>query len=448
MSLKTLISVLIVLALAIVALLVFILQVSDDEEASLVKEARPIDSEQREIQREAEQVLGSDDSIERVSVFPDTSRFVLVEECPEILDPSVIEDQNCMDAVEQLFSERATYTLEFVGMVPKIGLYTFRETLDHVERDRELIVEALSRPECQLLEGPIRMELREMCNAEAIFRYSHFVAMCNAARRWGKEFELRSHPAYEVKRSRYQDSLTRFKSGVEDANKATSWIRHLGIDEIEWYYDERNKYREKLLKDMWLTSTGKCPQIQSERIRSATGSDSFRSGLLDWWIEDPAREGAVSRLRHVAARLGFERELLNKTCRFHGMTAGRYGTQGCLGREYEEARRKMHPWWEDLSVGVETFYIYPTEDLLPGFLRASAIIRVSRGLASMEDSGFEADIEWITNFICRKRIEAIEDCQSAIERAENFLDADNTGALRILDRIAEKAIELNLYHDY
>ena len=427
---------------------VFKLKFADDAEVSLPIDALPADVEKREVQNETQQVNGTQNSVKKVTTFLDVSRLVLIENCPEILDPSVAKNQECMDAVEQHFSNRATYTLEFVGMVPRNGRFSYRETLNNVESDRELIIEALSRPECQLLDGPIRKELREMCNADAIFRYSHFAALCNASTHWVKEFELRPHPAYEVKRSLYQDSLRRFERRVEDAFKDTSFYRPENFDPIEEYYDDRNEYRENLLKEVWLTSTGKCPQIVSQPIIRDADLGRPRSDMLDWWLQDPMREQDISNLRHVAARLGFERELLNTTCRFQGRTLGKYALHGCLGKDYEESRRSLHPWSEDLAGGIDSFsIIYMEDEILPGFERASVLIRLSRGLASMEDSGFEADIEWVTNFICEKRRSVKEDCQAGIERAEKYFDANNTGALRILDRIAAKAIELNLYHD-
>ena len=440
---------LVVIAVTLVVVFVFKLKFADDAEVSLPIDALPADVEKREVQNETQQKNATQDSVQKVTTFPDASRLLLIEDCPEILNPSVIQDQACMDAVERHFSERATYTLEFVGVVPRNGRFSYRETLENVESDRELIIEALSRPECQLLDGPIRLELREMCNADAIFRYSHFVAMCNESTHWVKEFELRPHPAYEVKRSPYQDTLRRFERRVEDAFKVTSLYRPENFDPIEEYYDERNEYRENLLKEVWRTSTGKCPQIVSEPIIREADLGRPRSAMLDWWLQDPTREHDISKLRHVAARLGFERELLNTTCRFQGRTPGRYARYGCLGKEYEESRRSLHPWSEDLADGIDSFsFIYFDDEILPGFERASVLIRLSRGLASMEDSGFEADIEWVTNFICEKRRSVKEDCQAGIERAEKYFDASNTGAFRMLDRIAAKAIELNLYQEY
>ena len=79
-KLKTLTTALIGLALAVVVLFVFILQVSDDEETRLVEDDLPLYTEQRNIQQQSEQVTLTDDSIAQVSVFPDTSRFVLIED--------------------------------------------------------------------------------------------------------------------------------------------------------------------------------------------------------------------------------------------------------------------------------------------------------------------------------------------------------------------------------
>ena len=447
MSLKKLATMLIVIAVTVIAWFVFKSEVSGDPEDKLSDDTVPVVPAMKETQNESHKAKAIQESIQNSSAFPDASRLVLIEDCPEILDPSVVHNQECMFAVEQHFSDRATYILEFVGMVPRNGRFSYQETLDNVESDRELVIEALSRPECQLLEGPIRLELRRMCNAEAIFRYSHFASMCNESRFWEDRFEWRTRPAHGDTISHYQRSLRWFKSGVERTHNDASFRGSEDFYQLEKYYGKRNKYRENLLKDIWLSSTGKCPEMKSEQTTSESDISRSHLEMLDWWLEDPEREDDISKLRHVAARLGFERELLNATCGFHGNTAGRYGHEGCLSREYEKSRLFLHPWSQDLSEGVSTLYLMPTRRILPNYPVTSAIIQVSRGLALMEESGFEAEIEWITKHTCGSRESETEDCQSAIERAENYFGATQTGALRILDRIAAKAIELNLYRN-
>ena len=188
MSLKGGVIVLAVVGVS-VGLLVILGQFFYSQEPTLEKKAsQQLVIENPEETEEFLQAISVNESSETAEDVPVESRLLLSEDCPEILDLSVATNQECMEAVEMHFLDRATYTVEFVGMIPKDGPYTFRMTFDSVETDRKLVVEALSRPTCQLLNGPIRFELREMCNADAIFRFLRFHEMCGGCQKLEHEF--------------------------------------------------------------------------------------------------------------------------------------------------------------------------------------------------------------------------------------------------------------------
>ena len=436
---------LLVLAAAVVSLgiLVIFSKFFYSQEPTLEKKiSQQIAVEKPEETNEMVRPISLNVSFESFEGDPIDSRLLLAEDCPEMLDLSVATNQECMEAVELYFLGRATYTVNFAGMVPKDGPYTFRMTFDSVEIDRRLVVEALSRPNCQLLSGPIRLELHEMCNADAIFRYLHFHDMCQAAQHWKTKFE--PNPSYRYTQTYYLDFL---ESTQRKADRHTEEETSVGVMQLspeDWYVDERNEYRGNLLRDIWLQSTGKCSwmELSDDTTIQAYSADE---DLLAPWFENLHIGIDKSKLRHVAARLGFEKELLRQSCGFHGKTTGsKYiGNDGCLGREYEKARREVYDSFIELRVGIESLYSFRPELLLKGLPRATALIRASLGLAGLEDAGFEADIDWITRFLCGECFECEKDCEMSIARAEKFLDPTNTKALRILDRISQRALELD-----
>lgn len=120
-------------------------------------------------------------SEEEASPSEDESPLLLGRECPEVLGEEVRTDEDCLDAVEEHFMDRPAYVVQHLGMAPRDAPFTFREMLESAEEDRRLVTEALSHPECRLLEGPIRPDLGEFCNAEAFYRYGLLTELCNEA---------------------------------------------------------------------------------------------------------------------------------------------------------------------------------------------------------------------------------------------------------------------------
>ncbi|MCY3883786.1 MAG: hypothetical protein OXG24_02605 [Gammaproteobacteria bacterium] len=107
------------------------------------------------------------------------STFFLGEECPERLDQDTHLKSECLDAVEQHFSKETTYTVDHFGMIPMESSFTYGAMTGNYERDRERVIEAFLSAECRLVEGPIRMDLKEKCNSYSFFRFAYFSEMCD-----------------------------------------------------------------------------------------------------------------------------------------------------------------------------------------------------------------------------------------------------------------------------
>ncbi|MCY3884437.1 MAG: hypothetical protein OXG24_05910 [Gammaproteobacteria bacterium] len=173
---------------------------------------------------------------EDVSRADDENPLLLGRDCPETLGDEVRTDEDCLDAVEGHFMDRPAYVVQHFGMAPRDAPFTFREMLEGAEEDRRLVTEALSRPECRLLEGPIRPHLGEICNAEAFFRYGLLTELCNKAvvlrdyfipvdeLVWGDDVEGRT---------RFENAWAQYESEMEQYELAMEAKRREAFGEVD-----------------------------------------------------------------------------------------------------------------------------------------------------------------------------------------------------------------------
>ena len=411
-----------------------------------------------------------------------TNPLFLGEECPEILDEDIQSNKACLDAVEQRLMDKAAYTLDYFGMAPKNAPFTYRSMLENREKDRELVVEALSRSECRLLEGPIRLDLRETCNAEAFFRYALFTELCDSSRYIQDYFKPRADmraqyedaiAQYERAREQYlgemsQESQNRKQRGENIALKPSNIRKKMedlrtqyGLDDYRsgddgtsryqstlialedfkdmeppasfrmprdddrgWYYSWRNHMREGLLRDIWLNTKGMCPSdvsIGSPNTRDGCSTDNE---LFGWWNESKEKSRQNHPLTEVAARLGDERLIVIDA-----------HIAKVSGKEFNRSKKELFPWIGQLQEA----------------LWSESPLLAARGLVGLRNAGYEADIEGIVKVLCgtrSKETEYAEDCAKAIGNAEEQLDATDLETLRALDEIAEVALKLDVYQHF
>ena len=338
-----------------------------------------------------------------------SSRLVLGDECPEWLDDSVRSDTKCLAAVEHYFLDKAVYTLTFPGMVPKQASFTFRTMFDSYESDKKLVADALVEPECQLLSGPMRMDLRDRCNAEALFRYNRFVTLCYVARgiNW---FEPDS-----LGKSRYQ----RYSGGTEELESA----RDEGDERLELYYSDRNDLREFVLRDVWLESSGLCPtdsHLPQERTKAHQG------------------------LKEIVARLGDEKTLFPP---LGGGIGPGFGDEA-----YWKSKRELYTWQGHMINAIGGGgTAFPTTD------PTLAIVSAARGILGMRKAGYEPAVEEIVKDLCgsskfarleKARGDIPRDCATAYQNAKLHLDPIDLQEFHALDEIKETAIKLDLYQSH
>ena len=370
------------------------------------------------------------------SESPSNSMLFLGNECPDPLEQSSLSNAECAKAIDQHFRNEAAYTIEYFGMVPKESPFTYGEMFNGFKGDRELVVDALLRPECRLLEGPIRMDLRESCNADALGRFALLTELCHTATGGNKWFDpwLRgSKSAYRHK----MDELGDFESNPEKSQS-----------DVEAYYAKVNEIREGVLKDVWLGS--KCPSFTS---RDHLFPDEVSRSLVElarWWDEgtnevrknqlakydlppsvmDSLLWAPYERLAEIAVRLGDTRLV------FYDSLISLLSESN----EYRKSKRSLYLWMEQLNVALE----------VRDSSRERSIALAARGFVGMRESGFEADVVAVARFLCETEDSqeprtVVEDCASMFRAAELMLDTAEWKALRMLDEIATVALDQGFF---
>lgn len=389
------------------------------------------------------------------------NQLFLANECPELLDDSIASNEKCLDAVERYFMDRSAYTVRLGGIVPQDGPFTFRSMLANHLSDHKLVVEALSRQDCRLLEGPIRTDLRETCNAEALFRYTHFTSTCRNAVLWREAFVPLQHnnEVFVDRESPHEKSylnseeiaelgqLNRYQYGLDESKALSAGNEAL-------YYFQRNFRRKQLLQDVWLDTKKKCPSYVVTGSLAPLDGSTPNEEMMNWWtegtkeawrvrIQEYAAKHALPSdwtisvkdlepyelLQSIAARLGFEWNLIVKD----------YVPGAFLDEEFQESKREFLRWKSELG---QAFRNTPMK-------RDEVVLNVLQGVLGLREAGYKADIEYIVKSLCKTdpkwKQNGAKDCARAIRDAEARIDPQHTAVLRTLDEIEAAALRLDDY---
>ena len=351
-----------------------------------------------------------------------SSPLFLGDECPETLDAGVLTNEKCLDATERHFMDSPAYVIWDVGLMPREGRFTYRDMFASSEQDLQLVIDALSRPECRLLEGPVRRDLRESCYADAFSRHVALMEMCFSSEHIDDYFE----PYTGLDSSFYTNNLATLEHYREVEPMA--FPRHKRQNKKEWYYVWRNHFREDILRSAWLQSRGKCPTSNLREKGLDIEIAAFLDGdLLPW--------GQIWRLGDIAARLGDERSLVVP---YYDLPSGRHLSAEPLAIRRQS--REVHFSWMPLLHKAIRLSRYDRS-------RSEAVARAAKGIVALRKSGYEADVEDLVERICKEKRE-IKDCATSINGAEELLDPTDMESLRALDEIEDAALKLGLYQRF
>lgn len=359
--------------------------------------------------------------VEAVANEPPSSPLFLGDECPETLDAGILNNEKCLDATERHFMDSPAYVIWDVGLMPREGRFTYRDLFASSEQDLQLVINALSRPECRLLEGPIRRDLRESCNADAFSRHVALMEMCFSSEHINYFFK----PYPGLDSSFYTNNLARLEGYREVEPMA--FPRHKRQNKKEWYYVWRNHIRKDILRSAWLQSSGKCP-ISNLR---ENGLDIKIATFLDG---NPLPWGQIWRLGDIAARLGDERSLVVP---YYDLPSGRHLSAELL--TIGQSREVHFSWMPLLHKAIRLSQFKHS--------RSEAVASAAKGIVALRKSGYEADVQDLVERICKEKRE-IKDCATSINGAEELLDPTDMETLRALDEIGDAALKLGLYQRF
>ncbi len=439
--------------------------------------------------------------VEADSTGTSSSLLFLGNHCPETLGEAVWSDEKCLAALDRHFMDKAAYRILFFGMVPHDGSFTHRTMIENLERDIELVMEALSRQECRLLEGPIRMDLRDTCNADSFFRLTRFAELCDDSRNIQAYFKPRESPFQdENEKALYEDALAQYRNerrqyweeigvtvgddGRQVADSNWELVRNFrkvdqelrakyGIDRIHprddgqsryqrslkdlnneldwkppdfwgysgewndqagWYYLWRNGLRENVLREVWMDARGLCPPDLTKHSLPTLVGRPPDEDVLRWWNEKREESRNFQPMLEIAQRLGDERLIVVGSHHFPTTP----DTPFSRPNSFAQSKVEMFPWIWQIGLASMNQYVNRPESLKDA----------ARGLVGLRKAGYEADIDGTVEILCEispERREKLENCASAIRKAELLLDKDSTEELRVLDEIEEAAIRLGVY---
>ena len=176
-----------------------------------------------------------------------------------------------------------------------------------------------------------------------------------------------------------------------------------------------------------MDARGLCPSHLTEDALPTTKGRPPDDEILRWWNENKEQRFRYQPLLVIAARLGDDRLILGDSHVYHISGSGFY-----------QSRAELFPWIEQFREASMVTYVD----------RPDSLQHAAQGLVGMRKAGFEADIDEIAESLCvvpPDQREKVEDCASAIRKAELLLDKDSTEELRVLDEIEEAAIRLGVY---
>lgn len=163
----------------------------------------------------------------------------------------------------------------------------------------------------------MRLDFRDRCNAEALFRYTQFANHCHDVR----EMNWFEPDSRFLGTSRYQ----RISGGIEDFESA----HQEGNEYLGHYYSYRNDLRERVLRDVWLESHNLCPT-------------DFLSPQ-EWTNTRRMPMETHRALTKIAARLGNEQTLFAYNATI---------TVNFADKAYRRSKARIHAWQEQLITAI------------------------------------------------------------------------------------------------
>lgn len=293
--------------------------------------------------------------------------------------------------------------------------------------DRERVLEALSRPECQFADGElIRWDLKETCNADAFANYVNFLRVCRYEgylSRWIAlkeddyavfDISLVNDPWDDLEE---EDRLRILKKHLEHS-WAHDQCERSGLPNLEFEPHSADKDLYQMLELVGHRVSEREPALRNDGI-----------GALEEYSNKAA--AAEQFLLAIAARLGDEWATHEYT-----------GTDRWRLDSWDRYAQSQHPW------RTQTTFLKRFQNNVPS---VNQIIDAVELALALEDNNVNFDWKYLVDMLCRYTVEDVStstNCQTAIELLDQSLEpTTHQRHLSVLSKFRSIALELEIYNN-
>ena len=340
-------------------------------------------------------------------------------------NPQISEE--CLSA----FGEYMKREARVLGRESILQLIIFNDpmTYERIFRDplgdRERVLEALSRPECQFTDNElIRWELKETCHADAFANYINFLRVCKYEGYLSRWIALKEddYALFGIRPDRdpwddleSEDKLLLLKKHLEH-----SWARdqceRSGLPNLEFKSDSADTDFYQML------------ELVGQRV--SEGEPVLSDDSIGTFQENSNKADAAEQfLLAIAARLGDE-------WASHEYT----GTDRWRLDSWDHYVQSQHPWRTQT-------------DSLKGFLSSAPsipqVVKAVELVLALENDEVNFDWEYLVEVLCtytEEEASGVTSCQTAIEMLDQSWDpTSHQRHLSVLSKFRSVALELEVY---
>ena len=313
--------------------------------------------------------------------------------------------EECTEALEIHLLDRNPFALfshEKFSLIQIDNPLTYERIFTDPENDLERILDAISRPECRLADGPIvNWELKNSCHADSFTNYATFYHVCYVG------ISFAAHLSY------LSDYEPLFQ--IDPRTKSSFWQNYL---ERRWVSNHCRSFNQAIR-----LNTENYPAQYQQLLN--IGQDHDRVFIPLESQQNDENFVLYKTLLSLGARLGDEAATLE------------YLPQSNI--QLETYYNERQPWRENWE--------QPKRDTQPS---ESQLLTALDLIASVADTDVKLDWEDLVKRVCKpdlvQGVSSHPSCQTLISDLLKKLDPTEERKIQALNQFERKAIELGLYN--
>lgn len=382
----------------------------------------------------------------------------LISKCPQLAGNDSHSDlsEQCLSLLDSYFLDMRYVPFGGFLWLDLPDLISYRRIFENPRQDRDLVLAALQRTECQFETGDtIRPDLGESCHAKSFTAYTSFYQICNSGRRAIKpsEFDVDWTDFWKMPNPNRVDWLdevlipratnddgvfsalqhSRLREELLESSLLYKWFR-LKCDDHDLdtlLFDPMNRDRERYDQVSTISK-----QLDMSLMMEFDGiSEHLMKGLM------------YEALHGIAAHLGDKTASLLYTQTFGWVYGGRTENPSLVARN-----RELFPWMQHFydAGSIWTYGSELANDPNPKEAFTKFLNRTIRGLVALDEAGVKYDLEMLVDQVCRRTPffikngrDKIVSCQTAIDSLNSKESLGFKEGL-MLDAFERAAVELGV----